>query len=33
MKKNLAKFFTAALVLIPIALLAQSLAPTRPYSE
>ncbi len=33
MKKNLAKFFIAALVLIPIALLAQGLAPTRPYSE
>jgi hypothetical protein len=32
-KKNLAKFFIAALVLIPIALLAQGLAPTRPYSE
>ena len=33
MKKNLARFFIAALVLIPIALLAQGLAPTRPYSE
>jgi len=33
MKKNLAKFLIAALVLIPIALLAQGLAPTRPYSE
>jgi hypothetical protein len=28
MKKNLGKFFIAALVLVPIALLAQSLAPT-----
>jgi hypothetical protein len=33
MKKNLAKFFIATLVLIPIALLAQSLAPTSPYSD
>jgi hypothetical protein len=33
MRKNLARFFIAALVLIPIALLAQGLAPTRPYSE
>jgi hypothetical protein len=32
MKKNLARSFVAALVLIPIALLAQSLAPTPPYS-
>jgi hypothetical protein len=29
-KKNLVRFFVAALVLIPIALLAQSLAPTPP---
>jgi hypothetical protein len=33
MKKNLARFFIATLVLIPIALLAQSLAPTSPYSD
>ena len=33
MKKNLARFFIADLVLIPIALLAQGLAPTRPYSD
>jgi len=32
-KKNLARSFVAALVLIPIALLAQSLAPTPPYSS
>src|SRR6266446_2635836 len=32
MKKNLARFFIATLVLIPIALLAQSLAPTPPFS-
>jgi hypothetical protein len=32
-KKNLARSFVAALVLIPIALLAQSLAPTPPYSD
>jgi hypothetical protein len=32
MKKNLARSFVAALVLIPIALLAQSLAPTPPYA-
>jgi hypothetical protein len=32
-KKNLARFFIAALVLIPIALLAQSLAPTPSYSD
>lgn len=31
-KKNLTRSFVAALVLIPIALLAQSLAPTPPYS-
>jgi len=31
-KKNLARSFVAALVLIPIALLAQSLAPTPPHS-
>jgi hypothetical protein len=31
-KKNLARSFVAALVLIPIALLAQSLAPTPPYA-
>jgi hypothetical protein len=31
-KKNLARSFVAALVLIPIALLAQGLAPTPPYS-
>ena len=31
-KKNLARSFVAALVLIPIALLAQSLAPTPSYS-
>ena len=33
MKKNLAKFFIATLVLIPIALLAQSLAPTPPHAD
>jgi hypothetical protein len=33
MKKNLAKFFIATLVLSPIALLAQSLAPTPRYSD
>jgi hypothetical protein len=33
MKKNLAKFFIAALVLIPAALLAQNPAPTPPYSD
>src|SRR5467141_4528761 len=33
MKKNLAKFFIATLVLIPIALLAQGLAPTPRYSD
>ena len=32
MKKNLAKFFIATSVLIPIALLAQSLAPTPTYT-
>jgi hypothetical protein len=32
MKKNLARSFVSALVLIPIALLAQSLAPTPPYA-
>src|SRR5206468_3468343 len=32
-KKNLARSFVAALVLIPIALLAQSLAPTPRYSD
>src|SRR6266487_4010165 len=32
MKKNLAKFFIAALVLIPIALVAQNPAPPPPYS-
>src|SRR5467141_2141952 len=32
-KKNLARSFVAALVLIPIALLAQSLAPTPHYSD
>src|SRR5947207_1183066 len=31
-KKNLARSFIVALVLIPIALLAQSLAPTSPYA-
>jgi len=31
-KRNLARSFVAALVLIPIALLAQSLAPTPPYA-
>jgi len=31
-KKNLARSFVAAFVLIPIALLAQGLAPTPPYS-
>jgi hypothetical protein len=31
-KKNLARSFVAALALIPIALLAQSLAPTPPYA-
>ncbi len=33
MKKNLAKFFIPVLVLIPIVLLAQGLAPTHPYSD
>src|SRR6266513_5287814 len=33
MIKRYRKFLIAALVLIPIALLAQGLAPTRPYSE
>jgi hypothetical protein len=33
MKKNVAKFFTAAFVLIPIALLAQNPAPTPSYSD
>ena len=33
MRKRYRKFLIAALVLIPIALLAQGLAPTRPYSE
>src|SRR5882757_2213465 len=32
-KKNLARSFVAALVLIPIALLAQSLTPTPPYAN
>jgi len=32
-KKNLARSFVAALVLIPIALLAQSLTPTPPYAD
>ncbi len=32
-KKNLARFFVAALVLFPIALLAQGLAPASPYSD
>src|SRR4030095_6568319 len=32
-KKNLARSFIAALVLIPIALLAQNPAPTPPYSD
>jgi hypothetical protein len=32
-KKNLARSFAAALVLIPIALLAQNPAPTPPYSD
>jgi len=32
-KKNLARFFIAALILIPIALLAQTLAPTPSYSD
>ena len=32
-KKNLARFFIAALVLIPVALLAQGLAPTPRYSD
>src|SRR5216110_2957895 len=32
-KKNLARSFVAALVLIPIALLAQNPAPTPPYSD
>ena len=32
-KKNLARSFVGALVLIPIALLAQSLAPTPPYAD
>src|SRR5205814_402028 len=33
MNRYYGKFLIAALVLIPIALLAQGLAPTRPYSE
>jgi len=33
MKKNLARFFIAALVLIPVALLAQNPALTPPYSD
>jgi hypothetical protein len=33
MKKNLANFFIAVLVLIPLALLAQSLAPTPFFAE
>src|SRR6266446_8257692 len=33
MKKNLARSFVAALVLIPIALLAQNLAPTPHYPD
>src|SRR2546430_13716020 len=33
MKKNLARSFVAALVLIPIASLAQNPAPTPPYSD
>src|SRR5437762_10669111 len=33
MKKNLAKFFIATLVLVPIALLAQNPVPTAPYSD
>jgi hypothetical protein len=33
MKKNLATFIVAALALIPIALLAQSPAPTSPYPD
>lgn len=32
-KKNLARSFVAALVLIPIAMLAQNPAPTPPYSD
>src|SRR6266576_134650 len=32
-KKNLARSFVAALVLIPIALLAQNPVPTPPYSD
>ena len=32
-KKNLARFFIAALALIPVGLLAQSLAPTPRYSD
>ena len=32
-KKNLARFFVAALALIPIALSAQDLAPASPYSD
>ena len=32
-KKNLVRSFVAALVLIPIALLAQGLAPASPYSD
>ena len=32
-KKNLARSFVAALVLIPIALLAQGLTPTPPYAD
>jgi hypothetical protein len=33
MKKNLVKFFLAALALIPVALSAQELAPTSPYAS
>ncbi len=33
MKRHYGKFLIAALVLIPIALLAQGLAPTSPYSD
>jgi hypothetical protein len=33
MKKNLVKFFVAALALIPVALSAQNPAPTAPYSS
>ena len=32
-KKNLARSFVAVLVLIPVALLSQSLAPTSPYTD